>query len=182
MGLTLVKADSYALDDLVRSGSMEAFNLVAASNSLHEPLHPKHVPMLGIGVSKSDPHLTNLTNPTKHPNRESFNPTLATGLHVQKLKLAGLCMKNRVQPTQLDSSSLQTKIQQGQAKSLWNPLRSSQIQRDPSKSSHHWSPLVLIWEKSPDSNQNRLNPWFPATGSGSASLPTESGGSVLNWT
>ena len=78
MGLTLVKADSYALDDLVRSGSMEAFNLVAASNSLHEPLHPKHVPMLGIGVSKSDPHLTNLTNPTKHPNRESFNPTLAT--------------------------------------------------------------------------------------------------------
>ena len=115
MGLTLVKADSYALDDLVRSGSMEAFNLVAASNSLHEPLHPKHVPMLGIGVSKSDPHLTNLT---KHPNRESFNPTLATGLHVQKLKLAGLCMKNRVQPTQLDSSSLQTKIQQGQAKSL----------------------------------------------------------------
>ena len=75
MGLTLVKADSYALDDLVRSGSMEAFNLVAASNSLHEPLHPKHVPMLGIGVSKSNPHLTNLT---KHPNRESFNPTLVT--------------------------------------------------------------------------------------------------------
>ena len=75
MGLTLVKADSYALDDLVRSGSMEAFNLVAASNSLHEPLHPKHVPTLGIRVSKSDPHLTNLT---KHPNRESFNPTLAT--------------------------------------------------------------------------------------------------------
>ena len=73
MGLTLFKANSYALDDLVRSGSTEAFNLVAGSNSLHETLHPKHVPMLGIGVSKSDPHPT---NPAKHPNRESFDPTL----------------------------------------------------------------------------------------------------------
>ena len=134
MGLTLVKADSYALDDLVRSGSMEAFNLVAASNSLHEPLHPKHVPMLGIGVSKSDPHLTNLTNPTKHPNRESFNPTLATISNrstCPEIKISGSVggsSHEKLNPTDLTEIRYSQKQNlRDPAKSQWDPSRSGQI-------------------------------------------------------